>query len=339
MRADVAQATGCEPRCGFLYTVPPRLRDGRPFELAFRSAPEGDQLDRSPVAGSVLVKDSVDQLHAVLAQVEALCTQAYALKDQLKLLVAADEHSLQGYHAWALSYQDTLRARAMAERRSGRYAGLLGGQDIKVSILCPAYKPQLSDFTHAVASVRQQSWANWELVIIDDCSGSTALTEMIAEFTALDPRIRSISLRRHHGISGATNEGIAAATGDWIALFDHDDLLADVAIEAMLLAARNTGARMLYSDEDKVDQRGFYSEPHLKTDWNYRLLLTNNYICHLLMVDAAALRAAGPMQERYDGAQDHDLVLRLSETLPASQIHHVPEILYHWRKAPNSTAT
>ena len=107
----------------------------------------------------------------------------------------------------------------------------------------------------------------------------------------------------------------------------------------MLLAARNTGARMLYSDEDKIDEFGHYSEPHLKTDWNYRLLLTNNYVCHLLFVEAKTLRAAGPLQKKYDGAQDHDLILRLSEVLKPTEIHHVPEILYHWRKSAGSTAS
>ena len=143
---------------------------------------------------------------------------------------------------------------------------------------------------------------------------------------------------RNQGISAATNTGIAAATGAWVAFFDHDDLLVDVALEAMLLAALNAGARAAYSDEDKVDGLGILSEPHLKTDWNYRLLLTNNYACHLLMIEAGTLRELGPLRAAYDGAQDHDLLLRLSELLPAQAICHVPEILYHWRKSKGSTA-
>jgi len=339
IRNDVAEIFGCQPQCGFLYSLPTRFRDGSPFVLEFRPASEAGQIDGSPFSGSVLARDSIGQLHSMLARVESLCTQAYALKDQLKQLLLADEYSLNTYHAWAIAYVETLRARVVAERQSQRYADLIGGQDIKVSILCPTYKPSLADFVQAVESVRRQSWSNWELVIVDDGSRSPALTEVIDEFVAADSRIRCVTLRKNQGISAATNAAIAAATGDWIALFDHDDLLVDVAIEVMLLAARNTGARVLYSDEDKIDSFGMFSEPHLKSDWNYRLLLTNNYVCHFLMVEAATLRGVGPLDTKYDGAQDHDLILRLSEAVPPAQIHHVPEILYHWRKAARSTAS
>ena len=338
IRNDVAQVHGCEPHCGFVYMVPPRLRDGKPFVLEFHVAPEGGQIERSPVSGTIAIENSIDQLNSMLAQIENICTQTFALKDQLKLLLMRDEYTIETYHNWAKTYFETLKARMVTERRDSRYAELLGHRNIKVSILCPTYKPALADFISAIESVRRQTWTNWELIIVDDDSRSPELTKKIADFTAADPRIRAITLRKNLGISGATNAAIAAATGDWIALFDHDDVLVEVAIEIMLLAAYNTGAKMIYSDEDKIDAFGSLSEPHFKSDWNYRLLLTNNYICHLLMVDAATLRGVGPLVSKYDGAQDHDLVLRLSEALPATQIHHVPEILYHWRKALTSTS-
>lgn len=339
IRNDVAQAHGCEPHCGFIYMVPPRFRDGKPFVLEFHVAPEGGQIERSPVSGTVAIESSTDQLNSILAQIEGICTQTFALKDQLKILLMRDEYTLDNYHNWATAYLETLKARTITERRNPRYAELLGRGGIKVSILCPTHKPALADFASAIESVRHQTWTNWELIIVDDDSRSKELTKMIDGFAAADPRIRRITLRKNVGISGATNEAIAAATGDWIALFDHDDVLVEVAIGVMLLAACNTGAKMIYSDEDKIDAFGHLSEPHFKTDWNYRLLLTNNYVCHLLMIEAATLRDVGPLVSKYDGAQDHDLVLRLSETLPATQIHHVPEILYHWRKTLNSTAT
>ena len=338
-RSDVAKAHGCEAHCGFAYTLPPRFRDGQPFVLAFHAVPEDTPLHGSPFHGRMVVQDSVDRLFDLYAKVTALCTQVYALKDELRQMVAADGQPMAAYHAWATSYYDTLRARVLAARRTSAYADLLGAVQPKVSVVCPVYKPGLGEFAAAVDSVRQQSWSEWELIIVDDGSRSAALTALIVEMCAADPRIRSVPHRKNLGISAATNTGIAAATGDWVALFDHDDLLVDVALEVMLLAARNTGARMLYSDEDKVDRHGHYSEPHLKTDWNYRLLLTYNCVCHLLMVDAATLRAAGPLNPRYDGAQDHDLVLRLSEQLDPAAIHHVPELLYHWRKTTGSTAS
>ena len=339
IRNDVAEVHGCEPHCGFLYKVPLRHRDGRPFVVEFHATPEGSQIGGSPFHGSVLVRDSMDQLYDMYSQVELLCSQAFALKSQLRTMVIADEFTMESYHDWATIYFDTLRARLIAERRSPAYQELMGDAVAKISVICPVYKPKLADFAAAIESVRRQSWTVWELIIVDDGSASPALTEVIADLCKSDKRIRAVPHRKNQGISAATNTAIAAATGDWVALFDHDDLLVDVGLEIMLLAARNTGARMLYSDEDKIDEFGNYSEPHLKTDWNYRLLLANNYICHLLFVEMAVLRAAGPLQKRYDGAQDHDLILRLSEQVPPADIHHVPEILYHWRKSAGSTAS
>jgi GT2 family glycosyltransferase len=120
--------------------------------------------------------------------------------------------------------------------------------------------------------------------------------------------------------------------------FDHDDVLDPHALEVMLRARGATGARLLYSDEDKINRAGHYSEPNLKPDFNYRFLLELNYICHLVMVDTALAREIGGLDPAFDGAQDHDFLLRLTEHLAGNEIHHVPEILYHWRISEGSTA-
>ena len=148
-----------------------------------------------------------------------------------------------------------------------------------------------------------------------------------------------VALAKNGGISHATNAGFKIAQGQFIAFFDHDDLLEPCALEVMLRAQAATGARLLYSDEDKVDRSGMLSEPHFKPDFNYRLLLDLNYICHFVLAEAALIREIGPLDPRLDGAQDHDFLLRASEKLPTEQIHHVPEVLYHWRKSISSTAS
>ena len=338
-RADVAEVFNCEAHCGFHYSLPSRFRDGRTFQLEFHAAREGVPLEGSPFIDRVPVRSTMDQLHSMYAQLEALATQTYALKDQLRELLTQDEYKLGSYNTWAQAYFPTLTARLALARQDARYQELMSAPGPKISVLCPTYKPNLADFLAAVESVKRQSWDNWELIIVDDGSNSRPLTEAINRLCAADKRIRGLTYTKNRGISGATNAAIKMATGDYVALFDHDDLLVDEALEVMVLAARQTNARVLYSDEDKIDAYGNLSEPHLKPDWNYRLALTNNYVCHLLVIEAETLRRVGPLRSNYDGAQDHDLVLRLSETVGPRDIFHVSEILYHWRKVPNSTAT
>ena len=191
----------------------------------------------------------------------------------------------------------------------------------------------------AVQSVCAQTFPHWELIVVDDASRSAELTRCIAAFKRQDTRIKAVALKANRGISGATNAGLARAKGRYVAFLDHDDLLEPRAIEFMLAAALRSDAQMLYSDEDKIDDNGLFCDVNLKPDWNYRLLLSQNYVCHLLLVERAQLEKVGPFRSECDGAQDHDMVIRLSEVIPHDRIEHVPEVLYHWRKTPASTAT
>ena len=337
IRADVSKAHRCPPQCGFFYILPSALRNNQPFSIEFRSALEGTTLPGSPLLGQAPDKTLDDQLHTMHAELEGMTSQIYALKDRLKQMLRRDGHTLERYHDWAVQYYAALPHRLAAARCQARAQALLADHPV-VSVICPAYKPERRWFQAAIDSVRAQSWPHWELLIVDDGSRDPALTRLIAAATAADGRIRALPHAKNQGISAATNTAIDAATGAYVALFDHDDLLVPEALEIMLLAARDTGAAMVYSDEDKIDDDGLLTEPHFKTDWNPRLILSNNYVCHLLLIDTAVLQAAGPLLKQYDGAQDHELVLRLSRTIPPGGIHHVAELLYHWRKTANSTA-
>jgi GT2 family glycosyltransferase len=256
-------------------------------------------------------------------------------------------YQLRRASPWFRSYVAALRAKTAAKRsapalraRTAKRRKATGLADWPlVSVICPTYRPEIDDFKAAVESVIAQTYNNWELIVVDDGSDDAALSAFIKGVTEREPRIRHIMTPKNLGISGATNLALDAAGGEWIALFDHDDLLVDVALEIMMSEARRSGAAMLYSDEDKIDTSGYYCEPALKPDWNYRLLLSCNYICHLLVVRTRLIEKAGKLRTKYDGAQDHDLVLRLSELIPHSEILHVPEILYHWRKTSKSPAS
>lgn len=337
-RGDVAAAMGCAPNCGFQLTVPRAFRSSNPRMFRFEVMPEGIEIDGSPL----FTRTIDDQLEAALVdvseQMETMFRDFVKLRRRITEMLPQPGYNLDDYDRWARAYYPALRSRIEVERATCNRAGVIL-PDPLVSILVPAYRPLISDFVAAIESVIAQTYQNWELVIVDDCSRDPDLTAKIKSFCERDKRIRSIIRKKNGNISEATNTAIEAAQGEYIAFFDHDDLLVDVAIEVMVREARRTGAHVLYSDEDKIDQSGYFLEPNFKPDWNYRYLLGSNYICHLLFVACASLAKAGPLNTKYNGAQDHDLILRLSEVVPANRIHHVQEVLYHWRKTPNSTAT
>lgn len=328
-RGDVAKEYDCDPRCGFVFVPPQRLLSGANVEFSFEHYPSGFMLGNSPYRLAFPEMAVFDELKQLEDDVDALFAKIWHLRSALKGLNHGENFHLASYDAWARQYFPALSALA------GRFR--LPAQPL-VSIVCPCYRPRLKDLEAAVESVRAQSYPNWELIVVDDAGGDEAVTLYLSAAAAADSRIKFIVNPVNLGIGDASNVALEAARGDYIALFDHDDLLVDVALEAMVSAALATGASVLYSDEDKIDDDDIHSEPHLKPDWNYRLLLSQNYVCHLFMFKRQLLHRVGGFNAKYNGAQDHDLIIRLTENLAAKDIVHIPEILYHWRKTPQSTA-
>lgn len=335
-RADVARQLETDPNCGFEYMLSPEWRSEVEAELRVVVEPDRFEMPGSPMAVSFPSEDTVVRLLAVYESVERLHLEAEQLRNQIKRLLPARSYNVGDYHVWARRYYPALRERVQVLRE--RHP-LPGGTGPLVSVLCPTYRPLMRDFEAAVASVRAQTYQNWELVIVDDGSRSAELTEYLDRVAAQDKRIRVIRPPKNGGISRATNIAIAAARGEWFAFFDHDDVLVDVALDMMVGAAGETGAEMLYSDEDKIDDVGRFLEPVFKPDWNYRFLLGINYVCHLLFVRKDRALAVGELNPALDGAQDYDFILRLTTIIPHERIVHVPELLYHWRKTANSTAS
>ena len=330
-RRDVAANLECDPNCGFEVPVPASFSRAREHTFRFHVVPDDVEIENSPLTTSLATDELVQRLSRVSDGMTALFRELADLRKQVDMLLPEPGWSLDDYGAWAREYYPALARRTAAERDAGAPAPL-------VSVVVPAYRPLLADFSAAVESVLAQTYDNWELIVTDDASRSRELTSTIEAFCRRDRRIRAVPRRNNGGISEATNTAIAAARGEWVALFDHDDLLVDVALEVMVRAAQRTRAELLYSDEDKVDQAGHFLEPNLKPDWNHRYMLGCNYACHLTMVRRSRLAEVGPLRTECNGAQDHDLLLRLAEVVPAERIHHVPEILYHWRMTPGSTA-
>ncbi|SDZ04927.1 Glycosyltransferase, GT2 family [Lysobacter sp. yr284] len=208
-----------------------------------------------------------------------------------------------------------------------------------ISIVLPVRDPPLPWLRRCLDSVIAQTWPNWQLCIADDASRSGAVRRLLRDYAARDPRI-VLRLRENHGhICEASNSAIELATGSHIGFLDHDDELAPQALEEVARAiVEHPRARLFYTDEDKVDESGRRFEPNFKPAWNPDLLRTQNYICHFVAIEAALVRELGGLRAGFEGAQDHDLLLRCAERLDDGQIVHIPQVLYHWRVLPESTA-
>lgn len=199
-----------------------------------------------------------------------------------------------------------------------------------ISILVPVYRTAPNILEKTIQSVLAQSYSNWELCLADDCSQSPEIDAIFARYTAADRRIRTVRLPANGGISKASNAAFELARGEYIALLDHDDELAQDALYHVVNAInRHPEAEIFYSDEDHIDESGVRSDPFFKPDWSPDLILSENYVCHLLVFRADLGRETGGFRNECDLSQDHDILLRMSAK--AKQIVHIPLILYHWR--------
>jgi glycosyltransferase involved in cell wall biosynthesis len=208
-----------------------------------------------------------------------------------------------------------------------------------ISVVLPVYNPELSFLEAAIDSVRNQIYENWELCIADDASTDTKVRPFLEQIGASDARIKVIFRDKNGHISACSNSALELATGEWCALLDHDDALAEEALAREALEiARHPEAGLIYSDEDKIDEDGVRSNPFFKPDWNPELFLGQNYINHLGCYRAALLREIGGFREGFEGSQDYDLALRCVARLRPEQVRHIPRILYHWRMIGGSLA-
>ena len=206
-----------------------------------------------------------------------------------------------------------------------------------ISILTPVFDTPVPWLREAVDSVLTQVYENWELLLIDDGSTATDLLGALPGLAARDRRIRLVRLESHQGISAALNRGLDLAEGEWLTFLDHDDVLEpDALFQNVRLLQENPGLDLIYSDEDKLTEAGFDS-PILKPDWSPDFFLSCNYLCHMIFLRRDLVREVGGFQPQFDGSQDYDLLLRVSER--TNRIHHIPRVLYHWRRSENSSAS
>lgn len=206
-----------------------------------------------------------------------------------------------------------------------------------ISILTPVYNTDKTALEKMFGSVLEQTYSNWELCVVDGGSDEKHIQELLEKFARQDERIKIELLKNNLGISENSNKALELAEGEFAVLLDHDDELSpDALYEIVSLLNKQPDADMIYSDEDKLDVKGKRRDPYFKPDWSPDFFCSSMYTCHLGVYRTSLIKNLGGFRKEFDGAQDWDLVLRLSEQ--TGKIYHIPKILYHWREIEGSTA-
>lgn len=207
----------------------------------------------------------------------------------------------------------------------------------RFSIVTPVYETPAGVLWEMLESVRRQSFGNWELCVVDDASPSAQVRRVLDQVAGEDPRVRVSHRTTNGGIVAASNDALALAQGEFIALLDHDDKLHP---DALLLVDAAIGddssVDYVYTDEDKIDEEGHHTSPFLKPDWSPERMRAQMYTCHLSVFRHSLVEDVGGFDAEYEGAQDWDLVLRATER--ARKVLHIPRVLYHWRSIATSAA-
>lgn len=208
----------------------------------------------------------------------------------------------------------------------------------RFSIVTPVFNPPLWAFEECVKSVLQQDFSDWEWCLADDCSTDPRVRKRLIKLAKSDPRIKIVFRESNGGIVEASNSALSLASGEFVALLDHDDSLTTDALSSMLTAIESgENIDYLYSDEDKVDENGRHFDQFNKPDFAPERLRGQNYCCHFSVIRRTLMTDLNGFRAGFEGSQDYDLILRVSER--ARSVVHIPKVLYHWRTVVGSTAT
>lgn len=311
------------------------------FEITYKGAVPGKirvHFESPDKQEDYIVKMVLSPIDKVFNKLRSLYfkTKVYYQQFGIKATVLRTLDKITGrdaitYNAWLKRHCPT-KAK-LKEQREQKFA-----YQPKISIVIPLYKTPHNYLNELVDSIKAQTYANWELCLSDGSGEGSPLTEILQKYEAEDNRIKVVYNKEALQISENTNAALAIATGDYIAFADHDDLLApNVLYECVYELNKDVTIEMIYTDEDKIDMSGKeHFMPHFKSDFNIDMLRSVNYFCHLVVVKREVYEKVGNLNHEFDGAQDYDFVLRCVED--ASNIKHIPKILYHWRAHKDSTA-
>lgn len=325
---DVIPELSSDAKCGFEIYVPDKGGSKLTLKLS------ADGRESTYVAALDKIRHGENgQDTANIFQKTLRYWKNYGLKNTIKKVC----QKLSGQRDYG-NYEDFLKKYGVKEEELARQRQEVFENGPSFSIAVPLYQTKEKYLREMIESVQAQTYANWELCLADGSGSEHSLAPIVEEYRVKDKRIKYCLLDKNEGIAGNTNEALKMATGDFIVLTDHDDLLSPEALYQCAKAVQTEPRTdVIYSDEDKVDMSGRkFFEPHFKSDYNIDLLCTMNYICHLFVVRKDVMEQAGLFESCYDGAQDHDFILRCTEK--AEHIVHIPKVLYHWRCHAQSTS-
>ncbi|MCI8307875.1 MAG: glycosyltransferase, partial [Lachnospiraceae bacterium] len=254
---------------------------------------------------------------------EGVCACTYRIKHKLAMKSEYDE--------WIQTKEKEEKQKDNVSRLS--YTPL-------ISVVIPVYNVSQRLLTECIESVINQSYQNWQLCMADDCSTLPEVKKVLRKYEN-NPKIDIVYRNENGHISKATNSALELVKGEFVALLDCDDLLTDNALyEVVKRLNENRELDYIYSDEDKIDENSKNRHmPHFKPDWSPDTLMSNMYTCHLSVYRKSIIDKVGGFRVGYEGAQDYDLCLRVTEIIPAKNISHISKILYHWREIASSTAS
>lgn len=325
---DVIPELSSDAKCGFEIYVPDKGGSKLTLELS------ADGRESTYVAALDKIRHGENgQDTANIFQKTLRYWKNYGLKNTIKKVC----QKLSGQRDYG-NYEDFLKKYGVKEEELARQRQEVFENGPCFSIAVPLYQTKEKYLGEMIESVQAQTYTNWELCLADGSGREHSLQPVVGEYIAKDKRIKYCLLDSNEGIAGNTNEALKMADGDFVVLTDHDDLLSPEALYQCAKAVqKEPQTDVIYSDEDKVDMSGKkFFEPHFKSDYNIDLLCTMNYICHLFVVRKDVMERAGLFESCYDGAQDHDFILRCTEK--AEHIVHIPKVLYHWRCHAQSTS-
>ncbi len=208
-----------------------------------------------------------------------------------------------------------------------------------INIVVPIYKPKISWLKFCLDSIINQSYQNWQLILIDDYSNNPYISQLLESYST-NPKIKILLNSKNLNIVKATNRGLKKCHGDWVAFLDHDDYLwPNALLEAVHTINQNPHCKLIYTDQDKINESNHHFDPFLKSDFDFNLLRQTNYINHLTLIHRPTLKKLNYLREGTDLAQDWDLLLRATNILSPENIIHLPKILYSWRLSSTSTSS